>query len=248
MNTSHNDIRVRKSAFTLIELLVVMSIISLLIAVLLPALGAARKSAQDVQCKSNQKSLGVAIYAYSLDDHEFVIPYYAGAGSTGLAYGSPMVWWTNLLINTRYIPATEWRYSNKAYGDIRTGVWKCPRAMTVSFGGGYGVTRSGITVETAGTLFTKKNHRHRIGDPLAPNRVMLLGDAQVNAATDATVNYMIGWQNYSTVAGKPSARHGGQANMAMVDGHVEVVDYFKLVADNDTNRLYELFYDPIAQP
>ncbi|HAI11398.1 MAG TPA: hypothetical protein DCM28_06805 [Phycisphaerales bacterium] len=239
---------ITRHAFTLIELLVVISIISLLIAVLLPALGAARKSAQDVKCKSNQKGLALAIFAYSLDDREYVIPYYAGAGSTALAYGTPKYWYTNLLIGANYLPETEWRYASKAWGDIRTGVWQCPRAMKLSYGGGYAVTRSGITVETEGTLFNKKGHRHRIGDPLAPGRVMLLGDAQVNAATDATVNYMIGWESYASVAGKPSARHGGQSNMAMVDGHVEVVDYFKLVDDGDTARLNELFYDPIAQP
>ncbi len=54
-------------AFTLIELLVVISIIALLIAILLPALGAARKSAKNVQCTSNLHQAGIGATAYATD-------------------------------------------------------------------------------------------------------------------------------------------------------------------------------------
>ena len=51
--------------FTLIELLVVISIIALLMAVLLPALGAARKHARSVVCQSNLRQWGTTFDLYA---------------------------------------------------------------------------------------------------------------------------------------------------------------------------------------
>jgi len=54
----------KKKGFTLIELLVVISIIALLIAILLPALSAARKTAMTAKCMSNLKQIATGLYAY----------------------------------------------------------------------------------------------------------------------------------------------------------------------------------------
>jgi prepilin-type N-terminal cleavage/methylation domain-containing protein/prepilin-type processing-associated H-X9-DG protein len=68
----------QKNGFTLIELLVVISIIALLVGILLPALGAARESARNAVCKSNQRQIGIAWTVYANDFKEFYPPSYYG--------------------------------------------------------------------------------------------------------------------------------------------------------------------------
>jgi prepilin-type N-terminal cleavage/methylation domain-containing protein len=63
----------KRSGFTLIELLVVIAIIALLIGILMPALGAAMRSARATKCRAQLKNIGAGWVMYA-DQHPDAMP------------------------------------------------------------------------------------------------------------------------------------------------------------------------------
>ena len=113
--------RERPSAFTLVELLVVIAIIGILIALLLPAVQAAREAARRMQCTNNLKQLGIAVHNFEIIKRK--LP----SGSTGWIDGR----WNGITGFVQMLPFVEQEatermasYQDSAYWFSAGEYWK----------------------------------------------------------------------------------------------------------------------------
>jgi prepilin-type N-terminal cleavage/methylation domain-containing protein len=100
--------RQHHSGFTLIELLVVIAIISILIALLLPAMKRAREAARRVSCLSNMRQLYLFAAQYAAE--------FKGALPTVPNYTQTVDWWGNTNSGDNFVLADAGWYSWKQEG------------------------------------------------------------------------------------------------------------------------------------
>jgi len=169
-----------RHAFTLIELLVVIAIIGLLIALLLPAVQAARESSRRAQCLNNLKQLGIALNSYH-DKFNVVVPACIADNKplpvTSIA-GQQWTPWTVMLMAEleQQVVTNAFNFDLGSYGPIalkmpgfsanstvmttKLSVYQCPsdRSLTCRFTGAYpGPPITGVAMSRGNYAANKGN-------------------------------------------------------------------------------------------
>jgi len=207
----------KMSAFTLIELLVVVAIISLLMALLLPALSSARLQAQSVRCSANLKSIGTAMRLYA-EDNNACYPKLGNA--TGSGSGAwPSIWyWDNWVAYTMvYTNDVTPENAQASYKTISSRwAWDCPTNTlnwcSTGWSGNYAYNAElayNFIADTGASLSVKPYNM--------PNQAELLVVTDA-APTTETEN----WAVVQCAGGQRLAGswHNKGYNGAFLDGHV----------------------------
>lgn len=233
-------------AFTLIELLVVIAIISVLAAMLLPALSRARERARQALCTSNLRQLGLVYHMYGADS-EGLVPY--------MGY-----YWSET--NNEWVSCRGLNLIRRLpYIDNRSNVMVCPSYSPFQDRGGrmtYGMMEnagwgwrtdgdSGVVAGPGGNWYFHKTWHLR-----APWHFTLMADTSsapgdsywsLNNAPVQTSSWIP-----DTDANNPHLRHNGSCNVLFADGHVESVSeerfveaFRKGVHDHNSNRALHLY-------
>ncbi|AQT68156.1 PilD-dependent protein PddA [Anaerohalosphaera lusitana] len=229
--------KVERKGFTLIELLVVISIIALLLAIMMPALGMVKEKAKFVVCRTNLKSiiLGSKLYA---NDNASKMPSYNYNG----LWINDISEYMEDVDEARYCASTkvkEERAEDVAdqsydFGDART-AWMWNWGTNEPEYGSYSINAwfydyneaqvEGFTPEQRAALW--KN----LGNVRQASNVPLFADSKWLDGRPMDTDYIP--EDYdlggrSTTAGGSMCRyimdrHGKQTGVAFVDGHVDAV-------------------------
>jgi prepilin-type N-terminal cleavage/methylation domain-containing protein/prepilin-type processing-associated H-X9-DG protein len=125
----------RTSGFTLVELLVVIAIIGILVALLLPAVQAAREAARRAQCINNIKQFGIALHIYHGANKSFppgalmkasITDIYANANASLLPY------FEESSLHSLYDQNQQWEKQKPGLAATVIPIFKCPSSSATN--------------------------------------------------------------------------------------------------------------------
>lgn len=121
-------LHIRRACFTLVELLVVVAIISILAALLLPALNRGLAQARTISCLGNLQQIGVGHQSYTNDYNSFVVP---AEWRNDSDWGGTWTRWGGAFARLRYldIPTQE----DQAPPERISSVLACPEGIADAF-------------------------------------------------------------------------------------------------------------------
>jgi prepilin-type N-terminal cleavage/methylation domain-containing protein len=198
-----NHRQLHRRAFTLVELLVVIGIIGILVALLLPAVQAAREAARRTQCSNNLRQLGVAMQTY-LDTFKVYPP-------GGMSQGNELSWHP-LILPQLELQGLHDEFDFNAVGFPNTegpGLTRVPTYLCPS--GPSETEYSLVTSEFIGGTAPYSTHYYGVAGPLGMNASM-----SPPAAYSSTLGYA-----RQGVLGRDSASRGqdmldGTSNTLMI--------------------------------
>ena len=220
----------RNIAFTLIELLVVIAIISLLAAMLLPALRWAKEAGKSAVCKSNLRQMGIALTMYGDDYNHF--PYTLNTASRD-------IWFMQIsqyLEMDSILRCPKFRGVSKPFWDGEMFMERKGGAG-ISYGyNGFGTKGRSISwidhnisrddVLGLGGLRAEEspNVQHSLPVPMSrirvPSDMLAIGDSAIGRLKK--FNFLLNIEDIAnTIRSNFIPRHGKGINMVFVDGHVE---------------------------
>jgi prepilin-type processing-associated H-X9-DG protein len=210
-----------------VELLVVIAIIGLLMALLLPAVQAARESGRRTQCASNmrQNTLGVLLYH---DMHDELPPAnLVSVGSRQVAWFGEIDYATGTVDTTKGLIAP---YIERNKAVLHCPSWKGElKLLYQGETGGYGYNQNLGTVDFSNWPQPPRLVTRTLGHFLSSHRTIVFSDAariQLPWSGDpvlkATENFYLQGPQDAFAAPNSHFRHGGRmANVSFLDGHVE---------------------------
>jgi len=223
--------RTPNASFTLIELLVVVAIIAVLVALLLPALSAARDQGRTLQCQTLLRNIGAAMVAYANDHRDELMPWVQGSAVDGRGW-NPGVWsgvlvggWNRVIDGTTTIGFSGPNYIGLT--PYQTNPYRCPKDMPILVGDDVDLTSSFVYNDQAPWTYSRQPTRNitRFDRPSA----FVLIPEWWGADWSAGLGYTIlrywdadGWNWYT---GKTlGSHHGRGANVLFGDFHVGLLD------------------------